>query len=253
MNAVITDREEIEKLLAKGKISDINEFMKEAAKANPDLVPDPEKFNEQWEKDKASAALADFKDRAPQAIGTKRAELEEVLAEHGIGLAESYETLSDKQKAYGQVTSRLSFASGIEDVEKIFTWADIQFGAFSLRERCLAMFQGAELIGTSPANYRGIRKMFLEIVKGNDIEIKPEYLEAKDKREAVQKSVCAKILKAKDIVDIEDILDWAEVELDKQIGIADRYVVFFQVAEMVQFTDAIYKAVRKILVRMNKD
>lgn len=253
MNSVITDRAEIEALLSRGSVADIGEFIKQAAKDNPDLVPDPQAFEEQWEKDKAAAALAEYKERAPEAIGTKRAELAEVLEEHGIGLAESYADLTDKQKAYGQVTSRLSFASSIDDIEKIFTWADIQFGQFSMRERCLAIFQGAELIGTSPANYRGIRKMFLEIVHGNDVEIKPEYLEARDAREAVQKAVCAKLIKAKSPANVEDIFSWAEVELGKQIGVADRYIVFFQIAEMIRFDVRIYKAIRKVLCRMNKD
>jgi hypothetical protein len=263
MNPVSIDKEAIQETLKKDKITDIFGFIKKQAKATPELVADPDTINRMRREAKAfeekraealgDSILADFQDRAPEAIGTKRAELEEVLAEHGIGLADAYESLTDKQKAYGQITSRLSFASGVDEVEKIFTWAAIQFGEFSLREKCLAMFQGGELIGTGPANYRGIRKMYLEIVKGNKIEIKPEYLEAKDKREAVQKSVCAKLLKAKSPTELEDIFSWAEVELGKQIGIADRYIVFFQVAEMITYTDGIYRAMRKILVRMNKD
>jgi hypothetical protein len=95
--------------------------------------------------------------------------------------------------------------------------------------------------------------MFLSLVVGNDVEIKPEYLEAKDKRDACQKTACAKLLKANDKADIEDIFDWAEVELQNQLTPADRYIAFFQVAEMVPLSEDNYKAERKIFVKMNKD
>ena len=86
-----------------------------------------------------------------------------------------------------------------------------------------------------------------------DIEIKPEYLQAEDARQATQKAVCAKLLKVEDIAGVETIFDWAEVELKRQLMIADRYIVFFQIAEMVILTEDHYKAMRKIFVRMNKD
>lgn len=249
---VLTDPEEVKKLLAKGTITDIGAFMKEAAKSNPDLI-DPEKFEKKWNEDKAARALKEFTEAAPEAIGTKRAELEEILEKHSPGLSAAFAEMTPKDKFYGQLTAKLSFAISNDEIEKIFTWGEVEFGQMAWREKCLALFQAAELIGTTPANYRGIRKMFLEMVKGNDIEIKPEYLQAEDARQATQKAVCAKLLKVEDIAGVETIFDWAEVELKRQLMVADRYIVFFQIAEMVVLTEDHYKAMRKIFVRMNKD
>jgi hypothetical protein len=251
--SVLTDPEEIKNTLAKPNITDIGAFLKDAALRNPDLVPDPQAFAENWDRDRGKSIIHDFKERAPDAIGTKRAELMEVLKEHEIGLEEAFADLTDKQKSYGKITAKLSFASGIDEIEKIFNWAEIEFGPLSMREKCLSIFQGAELIGTAPAQYRGIRKMFLEMVKGNNVEVKEEYLEGKSKQDKIQKSVCAKLLQAITTKDVEDIFDWAEVALDRQIVTLDRYVVFFQVLEMVPLTEETYKVIRKILIKMAKD
>jgi hypothetical protein len=250
---VITDPNEVKELLKKGTVTDINAFIKNAARNNPDLVKDPEAFEKQWETDKARRAVEDFKVAEPERIGTKRAELEDVLEKHGIELADAYDKLSDKQKAYGKITSKLSFAISIDEIEKIFTWAEIEFGQLSWKEKCLSLFQAAELIGTTPANYRGIRKIFLAIVEGNTLEVKPEDLRASTKAESVQKAVGAKLLKTKDNGEVEECWNWAEVELQKQLMTLDKYIVFFQIAEMIPLTEDHYKTIRKIFVRMNKD
>jgi hypothetical protein len=248
---VLTDPLEVKKLLANGKITDINAFMKQMAREHSDLVQDPEAFDRQWEANTGKQIIADFKAKAPESIGSKRSELQEALDSHG--LAESFEELTDKQRSYGRITAKLSFACSVDDIEKVFRWAEVEFGALSWREKCLALFQAGELIGTTPTNYRGIRAIFLEIVKENVIEIKADYLEAKNKVEATQKVVCAKLLKAKDTNDIEMVFDWAEIELQRQLMVADKYIVFFQIAEMIPFDEKKYKAIRKIFMRMNKD
>ena len=122
-----------------------------------------------------------------------------------------------------------------------------------MSEKCLAVLQGAQLIGTKPENYRGNRKIFYAMVQGNDIEIPAEWLEAKNAEDAAQKAIASKLLKVQELGDIEDIFDWAEVQLDRQITVTDRYFIFLQIAQVINYTDEIFKAIRKILVRMNKD
>ena len=253
-----------------GKITDIFGYLKKAVETNPDLAKDSKtlqaikannkqeieaakRLQSDYEANVGKKIVDDFKAAEGDRIGTKRAELEDVLEKHGIGLADAYEKLTDKQKAYGKITSKLSFAAGIDEVEKIFTWAEIEFGPLSWKERCLSLFQAAELIGTTPANYRGIRKIFLALTEGNTLEVKPEDLIAPDKVQTVQKTTGAKLLKAKDFADVEACFDWAEVELQKQLVTLDKYIVFFQIVEMLDLGEKHYKAIRKIFVRMNKD
>jgi hypothetical protein len=251
---VIADKVEAERILGKGKIADIAAFIKNAARANPELVKDPEAFDREWDYHPTPQQMSDeLAERLPESIGTKRAEFHEVLEKYDADMAKSYSELTDRQKAFGQIASKLSFVNGIDEADKIFAWADIQFGDVTIREKCLAMFQAAQLIGTLPMNYRGVRKMFVAMVAGNSIDVQTEWLEAKDKYEATQKAIAAKLLKADSIHSVESIFDWAEVELARQLPVMDRYFVFFQVAEVIPFTEDHVKALRKILIRMNKD
>ena len=253
---VIADKAEAEKLLKKGNITDIGAFMKAAARNNPDLVKDVDAFDKAWDAknpDKIQQIREELGEEMAESIGSKRSAFMEVMDKYNVEMAESYDNLTDRQKAYGKMASKLSFANGIEEVDKIFAWADIQFGDVTIREKCLAMFQAAQLIGTLPMNYRGVRKMFVAMMAGNEIDILPEWLEAKDRQDAIQKAIAAKLLKADSIHAVESVFDWAEVELARQLPVMDRYFVFFQVAEVIPFTDDHFKALRKILIRMNKD
>lgn len=252
MDGVISDRTQVADLLKQGKITDIGAFLKDAARKHSDVV-DPDEFDRKWDYDAGAAIVKDFAGREGEAIGSKRSELQEVLKDHESRLVDAFSEMTDKQKSYGSVASKLSFANGYDEVDKIFSWADIQLGPMSVREKCLSMLQAAQLIGTTPANYRGVRKMFLSIVAGNNIAIQPEWLVASDKAEATQKAVAAKLLKAESIEDVEACFDWAEVELRRQLPVADRYFVFFQVAEVAPLGEDHYRNLRKILCRMNKD
>lgn len=250
---VLTDPEEVKKLLAQGTITDIDAFIKNSANKSPDLVKDPEAFARSWEADRGRMVVDAFKKAEGERIGTKRAELGEVLESHGLGLAEAYDKLTDKQKSYGKITSKLSFAISIDEVEKIFTWAEIEYGPLTWEEKCLSIFQAAELIGTTPANYRGVRKILLAMLEGNTVEVSSADLEADTKIQTIQKIVGAKLLKATTPADVEACFDWAEVELQKQLMPLDKYIVFFQIAEKVPLDEDHYKAVRKIFIRMIKD
>jgi hypothetical protein len=249
---VFSDPEQIKEILAKGKITDIAEFIKAQAKANPDLVKDPAKFEEQWNRSAGGQAVAELKQNEADRIGTRKSELAEILEKHSPGLAEAFAELTPKDKLYGQLAGKLSFAVSVDQVEKIFNWGEVEIGAFTWRDRCLALMQAVELMGTLPQHYRGMRKIFLEAIKDNTIEIKPEYLQASSATEAIQKAVCAKMAKASSNEDIETIFDWAEVELQKQLLTADKFIVFCQIAEMMPFDEARYRTIRRIFVRMNK-
>ena len=251
--SVLTDKEEVKNLLAKGNITDIGEFMKTQALAHPELVPDPEAFNEAWDRQTAAAVVKEFSEKAPERIGSKRAELLDALSKYNQSLVDAWNQATPRQKCYGQVASKLSDANSMDDITKVFTWADIQFGDFTLAEKCLAILQGAQLIGTKPENYRGNRKIFFAMIANNDIEIPAEWFEAKNGEDAAQKAIASKLLKVKSIPEIEEIFDWAEIQLDRQIIVADRYFIFLQIAQVINCTDEIFKTIKKILIRMNKD
>jgi hypothetical protein len=226
-------------------------FMSDSIKAHPEWAKDTKGLKDI--KDQGQQILADFKANESERIGTKRAELRESFERQGLELAEPFENMTDKQKSYGKITSKLSFAISIDEVEKIFTWAEIEYGHLTWEEKCLSIFQAAELIGTTPANYRGVRKILLAMIEGNTVEVSSADLQADTKVQTVQKVLGAKLLKAVTPADVEACFDWAEVELAKQLMVLDKYIVFFQIAEKVPLDEDHYKAVRKIFIRMNKD
>jgi len=249
---ITSDPEEIKDLIEKGTISDIGEFIKQAARES-DLVADPEKFEENWNRHASARALEQYKHNAPESIGSKHAELARSMKEHGIDLQAEYDKLTPKQKFVGKLTAKLSFASTIKDIADIFTWAEIEMGPMGWKERCLALFHSAQLIGTDAASYRGIRKIFLLLTEGNDIAILPEYLKADNAREAIQKAACAKLLKAKSNEDVENVFTWAGVELGQSIGNIDRYVVFYQIVEMLEIGKEQYQSILPTYCLMSKD
>ena len=109
----------------------------------------------------ASEAAA-LNGRLNERVGTNRAELMEALEERqDYNLREQFKAMSPEQKAVGRLIGKLLNSTGNDDIEKAFAWAEIEFGmSFSLRDRCLALFQAAESLDLTEATYRGIRKIF---------------------------------------------------------------------------------------------
>ena len=122
----------------------------------------------------------------------------------------------------------------------------------SINEKCLLICAACLWLDVTQTTYRGIRQIFLAATKDNQVEILPEFLVGKDKRDEIQRSVCAKLLKAKTNAEIEDIFSWADVKLGFVLSIQDKEMAMFQVLEMIPFTDDIFKSIRRIFLKMNR-
>jgi hypothetical protein len=264
-NGLITEPDEMRALLEKEKITDISEYIKKSVKQMgpteielPDgttTIVDPDEFSIKWDKESKAnkETLDEFLENMPEAITSKREEFVEVLKKHESPLAEAFEKATPEQKFVELVSSKLSFAQGLHEVDKIFTWAEVELNrAIEVHERVLLIFSACMWLDMTQTTYRGIRKIFIELVRNNKVEVKPEFLEAPTYREQVQRAVCKKLLGVKNNIDVENIFDWAEVQLKLQVGIQDRVLVFFQVIQMLDFNAEQLKEVLGIFVKMNK-
>lgn len=247
-NDIVYDIPSIEEALKKEKITNIEKYMKDTMG-----IDISKKDSTGFVDDKSKTILDEFLENMPEAITSQKEELNELLQKYDSPLAEAFTKATPEQKFVELVSSKLSLANSNEEIEKIFIWAEIESKKeFSIKEKVLMILAASLWLDMTQVTYRGIRKMFLEMTRDNTIEVLPEFLKGKDKRDAVQRETCAKLLKAKSYKEIEDIFDWAEIELRLQIGIQDRCVVFFQVAEMIDYDDSHLTNVKKIFIKMNK-
>jgi hypothetical protein len=252
--AVTADAEEVKNLLTKGRITDINEFIKEQARKSPEYVADPATFEAQWNQHAATQAIAEFKEAAPESIGSKRSELQSIVESYDKSLAKAFDEVTPLEKFIDLLEEKMSWASGVEEIEKLFTWAEVESSKkLDYTHKGNILMSSVGYIGTNPRHYRALRKMFLEAVKDNQISIDLSTVNAKSKDEAAQIAGQLKLLKAKTTGDIEDIFAWIEIEMGQVLATKDRYMAFWLTAQNVLLDEDHYKAIRKIFIRMNKE
>ena len=249
---VSADKAAFQEVLAKGTIKDIGAFIKDQARANPDIV-DPKAFEERWNKSHADPVQAQFRDAAAENIGTKRTELENVLTQYDKPLAEAFKQVTPKQKVFDDYISNLSFCKTYAEIDKVNSWGEVEFGAMNLEDKATALFNSIGYIGTTPRHYRAARKIFLTFIADVYVDIRPEDLKASNAYQAAILACKAKLLRARSTTDIENCFDWLEIEIQAPVTTLQRMISFFQAARDIPVTQDKYKAIKSIFVRMNKD
>ena len=247
---VSADKAELQEVLAKGTIKDIAGFMKEQARANPDLV-DPDAFEAQWNKSHADPVPAKMDES--ENIGTKRTELQSILYEYDKPLADAFKQVTPKQKAFDDYISNLSFCKTYAEIDKVNAWGEVEFGAMNLEDKACALFNSIGYIGTTPRHYRAARKIFLVFISDVFVDIRPEDLKASTAYQAAILACKAKLLRARSNTDIENCFDWLEIEIKQQVTTLQRMISFFQAARDIPMTEKKYKELKSIFIRMNKD
>ena len=248
---ILADPDEVKKLLSKGHITDINAFIKAQARANPDLVRDPAAFEANWDEDKASRALTAYKSAEAEGIGSRRAQLQDIVEEFTPSLAEAFKEATPKVQFTDRLIERMSFAMSNDEVDKLFTWAEVESGEkLGIQTRGMILLHAVGFKGTELKYYRGLRKIFLAIVASNTVEIEPSQLMAKNKDEAIQIAIQVKLLKASTIEEIEDIFAWGEIERGMGFSERDKYMAFWITAQRCPISEEQYKAIKAVFVRM---